>query len=65
MAKTQRVTLNDIAREVDMSRATVSSVLNENATCFASQKTRELIRDTARRMGYVPKIGRASCRERV
>ncbi len=56
MAKPQRITLNDIAREVDMSRATVSAVLNENASCFASQKTRKLIRETARRMGYVPNL---------
>ena len=47
-----RVTMRDIAEKVGMSRATVSAVLGNKEHCYASEKTKELIRKTAVSMGY-------------
>ena len=45
-----RVTIQDIAREVDMSIATVSAVLGNKSHCYASEKTKTMIREKAREM---------------
>ena len=52
----RRVTMSDIAKRVNMSRATVSAVLGNKAHCFASEKTKALIRETAEQMGYTPNL---------
>ena len=54
MAK--RVTMQDIADAVHMSRASVSVVLGNKADCFVSEKNREIILQTAIRMGYTPNL---------
>ncbi len=51
-----RVTIQDIAREVDMSIATVSAVLGNKSHCYASEKTKARIREKAREMGYRPNL---------
>ena len=48
-----RVTIQDIAREVDMSIATVSAVLGNKSHCYASEKTKTMIREKAREMGPI------------
>lgn len=50
----RRVTTHDIAREVGVSRATVSHVLNNHPGVALNPKTRERVLATARRLGYVP-----------
>ena len=44
----------DIARELNISRATVSYVLNGRDTEFISESTRERVLAAARQMGYRP-----------
>ena len=51
-----RVTIQDIAREVDMYNATVSAVLGNKSHCYASEKTKTMIREKAREMGYRPNL---------
>ena len=51
-----RVTIQDIAREVNMSIATVSAVLGNKPHCYASEKTKVMIREKAREMGYRPNL---------
>ncbi len=50
----ERITVNDIAMKLGMSRATVSSVLGDKTYCCASEKTKKLVREAAREMGYTP-----------
>jgi len=52
----KRVTMSDVAKRTKMSRATVSAVLGNKEHCFASEKTKILIRDTASEMGYIPNL---------
>ncbi len=46
------VTLKDIARECGLAVSTVSNILNNNSTSFASEVVRQKVRDTAERLGY-------------
>lgn len=48
------VSMQDIARELGLSRAAVSYVLNGRTDCSISPPTRSLILETAARMGYRP-----------
>ena len=64
---TRRITLADIARDAGVSSATVSYVLNDSPGHAIPETTRELIRDTAARLGHVPnasaralRLGRSS-----
>jgi DNA-binding LacI/PurR family transcriptional regulator len=50
----RRATSADVARESGVSRATVSYVLNDTPNKQISAKTRELVIETARRLGHVP-----------
>jgi DNA-binding LacI/PurR family transcriptional regulator len=50
----QRVSMADIARRLDISRATVSYVLNERESELISEATRERVLAAAREMGYRP-----------
>ncbi|MCW3492639.1 LacI family DNA-binding transcriptional regulator [Microbacterium sp. SSM24] len=50
----RRATSADVARESGVSRATVSYVLNDTPNKQISLKTRELVIETARRLGHVP-----------
>ena len=52
----QRVTMQDIADAVHMSRASVSAVLGNKPHCFVSEKNRAQIFQTAARMGYTPNL---------
>lgn len=46
------VTLKDIARECGLAVSTVSNILNNNSTSFASEEVRRRVRETALRLGY-------------
>ena len=46
-----RLTLNDVAREAEVSTATVDRVLNNRSGVRG--RTREIVVDTARRLGYI------------
>ncbi len=46
------VTLKDIARECALAVSTVSNILNNNPTSFASAEVRARVHDTAKRLGY-------------
>ena len=48
--KNSRVTIYDIAQELNISPSTVTRSLN-NQTCI-SEETRKLVHDTAARLGY-------------
>src|SRR5260221_13408750 len=48
----QRTTIDDIAREAGVSRATVSFVLTKNPHQTISLATREKVQQAARRLGY-------------
>jgi DNA-binding LacI/PurR family transcriptional regulator len=50
----RRVTTTDVARESGVSRATVSYVLNDVPGTAISQRTRDLVKSTALRLGHVP-----------
>lgn len=52
----KRITMSDVAKRAKMSRATVSAVLGNKEHCFASEKTKALIRETASEMGYIPNL---------
>ncbi len=52
----RQVTIKDIAQRVKFSNATVSAILGEKRHCYASEKTKSLIRATAKEMGYVPNL---------
>lgn len=51
-----QVTLRDIAKELDVSHATVSRVLNRKDDHLISEATRARVRQTARDMGYRPNL---------
>jgi DNA-binding LacI/PurR family transcriptional regulator len=63
--KSGRITLADVARESGFSSSTVSIVLNEAplARHLAAQ-TKQLIRETAKRLGYRPNAAARSLRSR-
>jgi DNA-binding LacI/PurR family transcriptional regulator len=46
------VTLKDIARECGLAVSTVSNILNNNSSSFASDSARQRVRETAERLGY-------------
>jgi len=48
------VSIVDIAKRVDVSHTTVSRVLNNRKGVFVSEKTRRMIEEAAREMGYRP-----------
>ena len=54
MAK--RISIKDVAREAGVSMATVSYVLNSMADAGIGQETAMRVRETARRLNYVPSI---------
>lgn len=53
---TPPVTSRDVARETNVSQSTVSLVLNGKAEGRVSEATRELIQETAARLGYQPNV---------
>lgn len=52
--KREKVTMKDIAKELNLSLATVSYVLNHSEKEKISHDTRFKVLETAKRMGYVP-----------
>lgn len=48
------VRLCDIAKELGYSHATISFALNDNYNVKLSESTRQRVKETAKRMGYVP-----------
>jgi len=55
MAK--RVTLKRIAEECKLSVPTVSQILNNREINFSSEATRNMVKETAKKLGYRPNIG--------
>lgn len=49
-----RVTLRDIARELQLSHATISFVLNDRRDVSIPEATRERVKEAAKRLGYRP-----------
>lgn len=56
MSLKNRVTIQDVAKAVNMSPAMVSTVLGNKPYCCASEKTRALIQKKAKEMGYRPNL---------
>ena len=54
MNKTKKVTMRDVAREVGVSLATVSYVLNHSEKEKISHEMRLKVMETAKRMNYIP-----------
>lgn len=56
MAKVRRksVTMEDVAREADVSVTTVSHVINQTANI--SVETTERVQNAIQRMGYMPRV---------
>ncbi|HIP31682.1 MAG TPA: LacI family transcriptional regulator [Crocinitomicaceae bacterium] len=62
--KTKRTSLNDIAKALSVSKATVSFVLNDKGDQFnISKKKQELIRSKAKELSYVPNFFAKSLRQ--
>lgn len=60
VAPPRRITLKDIAKELNLSHATVSRALNRVNDSLISEATRERVRQTASELGYRPNYaGRA------
>jgi len=55
-ATPRRVTLKDIAKELDLSHATVSRALNRVDDSLISEATRDRVKRTAERLGYRPNL---------
>jgi len=49
-----RITIKDIAQQTGLSYSTVSRALHDEDSPYVSQKTRSLVRQVARQLGYVP-----------
>jgi len=49
-----RPTIAQVADAAGVATATVSGILNKRADCYASEATRQRVRDTADRLGYRP-----------
>ncbi len=49
-----RITIKDIAQQTGLSYSTVSRALHDEDSPYVSQKTRALVRQVARQLGYVP-----------
>jgi len=56
------VTICDIARELGVSHATVSRVLNRKPGTFISKATQQRVQQAARRLGYRPNLAARSLR---
>ncbi|MCL5674418.1 MAG: LacI family transcriptional regulator [Candidatus Omnitrophica bacterium] len=56
MVRNRAVTLKDICRKTGYAVSTISSVLNNDVSCFASQKVKEEILKTAKEFGYHPNL---------
>lgn len=54
MRRKQAVTAKDIANACGISQATVSYVINNKAGKRVSEKTRQLVLETAKRLNYIP-----------
>jgi LacI family transcriptional regulator len=54
MVKKQMVTIKDIAKLANVSTATVSRILNNDATLSVSDETRKKILDLANELDYKP-----------
>ena len=57
------ITIKDIARETGFAISTISTVLNKKETTIpVSSKTKEKVREAARRLGYYPNLMARSLR---
>lgn len=60
----KRVSIKDVAREAGVSTTTVSYVLNDTPSQTISAETIRRVRDTVRRLNYVPNQAASSLRDR-
>ena len=58
----ERVTLADVARKSGVGIPTVSKVLNDRPNCWASEETRQRIREAAEALGYRPNLSARALR---
>lgn len=61
-APTRRVTLDDVAAKAGLHRTTVSQVLNNHPGVWASEATRQRIRQAATELGYRPNLAARALR---
>lgn len=54
--KRKDITLADVARDAKVSLSTVSQVINNRPSCWASQETRDRVIHAAKRLGYRPNL---------
>ena len=59
----KRVTLKEIAEQLNLSPSTVSAILNNKPNCFASKKTKRKVIETAMKLGYRPNFVAKSLRK--
>jgi LacI family transcriptional regulator len=52
----KEVTLKEISKRANVSVSTVSAILNNNPNCFAGEKTRRKVIETAEKLGYYPNL---------
>jgi len=58
-----KVTLKEIAEQLNLSPSTVSAILNNKPSCFASKKTKRKVIETAKKLGYRPNFVARSLRK--
>lgn len=61
-ARKKRVTLADVAGKARVSLATVSQILNNRPTCWASAETRKRVMDAVSELGYRPNLSARALR---
>ena len=59
----KRVTLKEIAEQLNLSPSTVSAILNNKPNCFASKRTKRKVVETAIKLGYRPNFVARSLRK--
>jgi hypothetical protein len=61
-AALRRITLADVAKQAGVSRVAVCEVLNNRPNCWASEATRQRIRDAAEALEYRPNLAARALR---
>ncbi|MCL5674427.1 MAG: LacI family transcriptional regulator [Candidatus Omnitrophica bacterium] len=51
-----RLTLKEIAKKLNLSPSTISAIINNKPTCFASKKTKQKVLDFIQKVGYTPNL---------
>jgi DNA-binding LacI/PurR family transcriptional regulator len=51
-----RLTLKEIAKKLYLSPSTISAIINNNPSCFASKKTKQKVLEFIQKIGYTPNL---------